>query len=35
MLFYYSEEAAWSAIGYGGPFVGRGPTSTQSASPVP
>ena len=35
MLFHYSQEATWSAIGYGGPFVERGPTSTQSASPAP
>jgi hypothetical protein len=35
MLFHYSQEAAWSAIGYGGPFVERGPTSTQPGSPIP
>lgn len=35
MLFYYSQEAAWSAIGYGGPFVERGPASTHPVSPIP
>ncbi len=31
MFFYYSQEAAWSAIGYGGPFVERGPVSSPPA----
>jgi hypothetical protein len=34
MFFHYSQEAAWSAIGYRGPFVERGPASTQPVSPA-